>query len=179
MLVKKLNFKRFPLQLLFATFFVFLIAAGCSNGNTLKRPTSESTSTDNGKVAGTETVALPTQRIIINNIEVNVEVADNDATRSQGLSNRETLNRGNGMLFDFTNSSIKRPGFWMKDMNFNIDIIWIANGKVISITPNAAVQPANETLKVYYPPSDITHVLEVPAGWSTQNKIFAGAVVKI
>ena len=62
-----------------------------------------------------------------------VEVVDTDNARKLGLSYRPSLENNRGMLFDFTNTTDKRPSFWMKDMRFSIDIIWINNGTVVGI----------------------------------------------
>ncbi len=172
---------------------VFLAASCGNNDNNLSRPdkTSETPTnnseqlsqqptppTDNGEVAG-DVIVNPTKKIQINNIEVEVELADTDAARSQGLSDRANLDDGRGMLFDFTKEDFKKPGFWMKDMLISIDIIWIKDGKVVALTPNAPLPPEEGELPVYYPPVEISHVLEVPAGWSAKNNITAGSDVKL
>ena len=52
--------------------------------------------------------------------------------RQTGLSNRDSLPKDSGMLFLFDRPDIHL--FWMKDMNFPIDIFWISEeGKIISI----------------------------------------------
>src|SRR5690349_20381775 len=53
-----------------------------------------------------------------------VSLADTDATREQGLSGALGLGTTEGMLFLFDYPG--RPAFWMKDMLFSIDIIWIS-----------------------------------------------------
>ena len=159
---------------------LMLLSAGCgtSKPNTLERPIGEENS-DNGEVAGTETTALPTKNITVANQALTVEIADNDSSRVQGLSDRKKLDEGTGLLFDFTNTSTTKPGFWMKDMNFNIDIIWINAGKIIGIEQNVPVHANDNEMPIYYPPTNITHVLEVPAGWSTKNNILVGENVTL
>ncbi len=179
---------------------ITLFAAGCTDSNNadLSRPkqTEKENSNpvadtlnnldqqinpteENGEVAGTEITELPKKNIKVKDTEVQVEIAENDAARTQGLSDREKLDDGSGMLFDFTNTNFRKPGFWMKDMLISIDMIWINQGKIISITPSAPIPPENEDLKVYYPPSEITHVLEVPAGWSAKNNLVVGDSVQL
>ncbi len=173
---------------------VTLLAASCNtpkpndldrpgpteNQNTNQTNTTDDTSfiDDHGEVAGTQIVQLPTKTIKVNDRSVDVEVADTDDSRKLGLSGRDKLDEGKGLLFDFTNTDFKRPGFWMKDMNFSIDIIWIKDGKVIDIK-NDAPLPPDDNLPVYYPPSEVSHVLEVPAGWSAKNNITAGSTVSL
>ena len=52
-----------------------------------------------------------------------VEIADNDEERVRGLSLREPIEANRGMLFIFDVSG--NYSFWMKDMLFALDIIWI------------------------------------------------------
>jgi uncharacterized protein len=108
-----------------------------------------------------------------------VEVADTPTTRAQGLAYRNKLPDNTGMLFDFTNTKNRRPNFWMKDMKFNIDIIWINNGKIIGITKNIPAPKNDSNFPSYSPPGDITHVLEVPSGWADQNNIQINDTVKL
>ncbi|HMR54982.1 MAG TPA: DUF192 domain-containing protein [Candidatus Doudnabacteria bacterium] len=155
--------------LLFAPLFVF---AGC-NGPTFAEPQRPNVQSES--IIATE-YNTP---ITVANQNLFVEIVATDETRAQGLSGREPLTEKQGMLFDFTNTTIKRPSFWMKDMKFDIDIIWIADNKIIGITPNVPAPTPNETLPSYPPPSDITHVLEVIAGWSERNKVKVGDIVKL
>lgn len=169
------------ISLFIASFCILtLISAGCSTSkpNTLKRPIGDNTNA-NSEIAGAEITALPTKNITVANQALTVEIADNDSSRVQGLSGRQTLDEGTGLLFDFTNTPTTKPGFWMKDMNFNIDIIWINTGKIIGIEANAPVHAKDDELPVYYPPTNITHALEVPAGWSTKNNIVVGENVTL
>ena len=106
----------------------------------------------------------------INGIEIKVEIADDPNEQSQGLSGRESLATDSGMLFIFTQPIM--PGFWMKDMKFSLDLIWIdESGKIIEITKNVSPNTYPET---FLPPSPIKYVLEVNAGWAYENKIRVG-----
>jgi uncharacterized membrane protein (UPF0127 family) len=100
-----------------------------------------------------------------------VEVARTDQALEQGLSYRKNLDDGYGMLFDFTNTINRMPNFWMKDMNFGLDIIWISDKKIIGIEKNVPAQKNNYNLPTYAPPSKVDYVLEVPSGWCEKNQI--------
>ena len=116
----------------------------------------------------------------INNQKIAVEIADSDQKRTQGLSNRERLDENSGMLFIFNPKSL--ASFWMKDMKFAIDIIWIKDNLIIKIDKNVpAPSPNTSTLnpKHYSPPSEINYVLEVNAGFSDRNNIGVGDMVNI
>jgi len=91
---------------------------------------------------------------------VRVEVAETPSKREQGLSGRHELPPDMGMLFLFDSDG--KWGFWMKDMWFPIDIIWISvSGRIVYIVPHAT--PASYP-RVFVPSEDARYVLEVPAG---------------
>lgn len=112
-----------------------------------------------------------------------IEIADTPEKMAAGLSGRPSLNSNQGMLFDFKNQKVF-PQFWMKDMNFNLDLIWIADGKIVGITPNVPAPVKDQGSKIkdaavpsYSPPKPVDQVLEVNAGWSEKNNIEVGEEV--
>lgn len=105
-----------------------------------------------------------------------VEVARTPAARAQGLSGRDRLPR-DGMLFIM--DSPGRHGFWMKDMKFPIDIIWLRTGRIVDIAQ--FVQPpasSGESPEVYYPRSNVDAVLELGAGFSADHHLQISEPVK-
>ncbi|MBU4369950.1 DUF192 domain-containing protein [Patescibacteria group bacterium] len=108
--------------------------------------------------------------IKINNINLEVEVAETFKEKAQGLSGRERILDNQGMLFVF-----KTPGrypFWMKGMKFPIDIIWLDKDlKIVEI--NKEVQPESfpELLR---PSTPIQYVLEVKNGWVDEYSVKQG-----
>lgn len=104
-----------------------------------------------------------------------VTIADTKALREQGLSGTATLPRNTGMWFVFDNA--EKYGFWMKDMNYPIDIIWIDNEyRVVGIAE--AVSPASYP-QVVYPPTPVRYVLEINANETAKNNIRVGTTVSI
>jgi uncharacterized membrane protein (UPF0127 family) len=108
-----------------------------------------------------------------------VQVANTPQEMEQGLSDRVRMADNQAMLFKF--GSAQMPTFWMKDMNFALDFIWIDEGKIISITPNAPAALIDQNgnfndnnLPLYTPPSAVDEVLEVNAGWANKNHIEIG-----
>jgi uncharacterized membrane protein (UPF0127 family) len=86
-----------------------------------------------------------TTRLITPNGFITVEVVDTPEKRTQGLSGREYLSEKAGMLFVFDNTSIKNC-FWMKDMNFSIDMVWLNERReVVTVTPNVTPESYPET----------------------------------
>lgn len=104
-----------------------------------------------------------------------VEVADNALSQMRGLSGRDSLADGQGMLFVFNGKSM--PVFWMKDMNFSIDIIWISEGRVVAVSENLPPDGHRGNLPTYSPPSSIDTVLEVTAGVVLKDRIGVGDLV--
>lgn len=112
--------------------------------------------------------------LYIQDIPLSVEVVDTNSTRQLGLSNKPFLPRGEGMLFVFDTDDIH--GFWMKDMLFNIDIIWIdSNYKIVDLKINATPEsfPA-----VFKPKEESLYVLEVNAGFAEEYSIQIGDSVR-
>src|SRR3989344_8381202 len=107
------------------------------------------------------------------------EIADDANSRMRGLSDREPFEEDEGMLFIFDEPSIQ--SFWMKDMKFSIDIIWIEGGRVIAIEKNIEPEPGKSvfSLKTYSPPQPVGRALEVLAGTSDKLGIRAGDEVRI
>lgn len=99
-----------------------------------------------------------------------VDVARSQEQRILGLSGRQKLRDGEGMLFVY--ESEQELGFWMKDMEFAIDIIWINSHKRV-LGVERSVSP--ETFPyVYRPSSPAQYVLEVSAGYAQLNNINEG-----
>lgn len=112
--------------------------------------------------------------------KINVEIADTNEEKNLGLSGRDSISDDQGMLFTFGEPTTKLV-FWMKDMKFAIDVIWIRNDTVIDITRSAMPEPgiADSALTRYRPSGEADSVLELPAGWSDRNNVKIGDQVKI
>ncbi|KKS80149.1 MAG: hypothetical protein UV56_C0026G0006 [Candidatus Woesebacteria bacterium GW2011_GWC1_43_10b] len=118
------------------------------------------------------------KELTIGNVKIQIEVARTPEEKNQGLSGRQSLAEGSGMLFIFEENS--RPNFWMKDMRFAIDIIWINDGKVVQIDraiPPPELGTKDGDLELYRSNQPIDLVLEVPSGFSDKNQIEVGGVV--
>jgi uncharacterized membrane protein (UPF0127 family) len=116
----------------------------------------------------------------IGNNQIKVEVADSEEKRIKGLSNRESIEEDKGMLFIFPKGT--KATFWMKDMKFDIDIIWIADQKVVKIDKNAKAPSPNtpdNKLTLYKSEKPIDYVLEVKAGFADTKNIKVGDSVEL
>lgn len=112
----------------------------------------------------------------LKDIALTVELAQNKTQWEKGLSDRTDLGDLDGMVFLFPQYHI--PIFWMKDMHFPIDIIWLAGGTVVDITRNAPVETSDK-LPTYSPKVPVNMVFEVRAGWTAQNNISVGDTLVI
>lgn len=103
---------------------------------------------------------------------VHARIADTEASRQQGLSGTEPLAEDEAMLFVYDHPT--RPGIWMKDMNYSIDIVWLdATKKVIYI--EREVSPETYP-RIFLPQSDAQYVLELPAGFAYKHGLALGQV---
>lgn len=119
---------------------------------------------------------LPTAMVRIAGQEIKVELAKTPKAQAKGLSGRRQLAANQGMLFIFP--ALQKHSFWMKDMNFSIDIIWLDNGEVVDIAPN--LPPAvGVNPPVYYPRASVNAVLEVAAGFSQKNGLKIGDMMEL
>ena len=96
-----------------------------------------------------------------------VTIADTDTEREQGLSGTPYLPKETGKLFIFDTPGAY--GFWMKDMAYSLDIIWIDEDmRVIGISKDISPESYPE---IVYPPAPVAYVVEVNSGFSTQHDI--------
>lgn len=101
-------------------------------------------------------------------------IADTQEERTRGLSSRPSLSQEEGMLFVFEDEG--KHSFWMKDMRFPLDILWIDKEKrVVEITLN--VSPDSYPGRLI-PSVPVLYVLEVNAGWTERNGIRIGDKMK-
>jgi|GEM_PF-534362 len=118
--------------------------------------------------------------IKINSQFIIADVVKDDATRARGLGGRDSIGINEGMLFLFDNEDML--GFWMKNMKFPIDIVWIgSDDAVVGITEDIDPQiGAKESeLKMYYPPIPVKKVLEIKAGRARILRAQVGDVVRV
>jgi len=111
----------------------------------------------------------------VGEVEINVDIADTDSERARGLSGREILGSKEGMLFVFETSRV--PHFWMKDMNFTLDIIWINEElRIVGFSENVSPKSFPET---FSPSLPIKYVLEVNENFVNSNNIKKGELIQI
>lgn len=109
-----------------------------------------------------------------------VVIAESDEEKRIGLSKLTALREDAGMLFvNFDPNFI--PIFWMKEMLFPIDILWIYQDKVIGMFQNVFPEERHKEneLRAYSPPKPVNWVLEINAGQAKRKNIKVGDAVKL
>lgn len=103
------------------------------------------------------------------------ELRDDSAERIQGLSGRESLGKDTAMLFAYDN---EQDGlcFWMKDMKFDIDIIWLDSEKnIVDVKQFATAASFPEK---FCPRKAAQYVIEVNSGQAAARGFVIGSRVK-
>jgi len=104
-----------------------------------------------------------------------LEVANTPESRSKGLGGRQNLAAGKGMLFVFDTPDM--VCFWMKDMNFDIDILWF-DGRKNLIHELTDVKPTTYP-QTFCPPVNAQYVVELPAGTASAQTLKLGDTLAV
>jgi uncharacterized membrane protein (UPF0127 family) len=113
-----------------------------------------------------------TQKICIRQACYASDVVDTGALRQRGLMFRDSLPAGTGMFFVFDQEEVYP--FWMKNMKFPIDIIWIDAARRVVYVASSVPACASDPCAVYTPASKAKYVLEIPAGDAMKYGIAVG-----
>ena len=114
------------------------------------------------------------QVMVVNGKRLALEIADEPDEITQGLSDRESMPRGHGMLFVFNQADVYP--FWMNRMHFPLDIIWINDGVVVDIV-TLPPPKFGEVPRTYTPKNAADTVLELNAGEAAERGLRVGAPV--
>lgn len=107
--------------------------------------------------------------------DIFVQLADSSSERELGLSYRPEIGKEEGMLFIFDTPG--KYGFWMKDMQFPIDIVWLSqSGQVVYIEENVATSTYP---KAFTNSSSALYVLELGANVAHEVGIFLGTKIDL
>lgn len=99
-----------------------------------------------------------------------LKISNTPESRNLGLGGRKSLPHSEGMLFVFDTQAVRC--FWMKDMRFDIDIIWAdSHKKVVHVVHGATPESYP---KMYCPQSLAAYVIELNAGEAKKAGITTG-----
>jgi len=120
------------------------------------------------------------RKITIDNVMLNVEIADDSEKIQRGLMYRDMLPENQGMLFIFDEE--RKYQFWMMNMKINLDMIWLdSNGKVVYIVEDAApcIDSAHTSQCTYNPDEPAKYVLELNSGFVKKHGINENSIMHI
>jgi uncharacterized membrane protein (UPF0127 family) len=127
--------------------------------------------TSNGKSADSQQLS----ELKIGEKIIFVEVVRTEKERGEGLSERKSLAEDSGMLFVF--DQLDFYSFWMKGMNFPIDIVWLdENLKIIDFS--LSVEPKTYP-KSFLPREPALYALEINAGLVGKYGLKIGDLIQI
>lgn len=109
--------------------------------------------------------------------EVDAAVADTWLERHSGLSDHDSLDHGEGMLF--VHAYERERTYVMRDMTFAIDIVFVgSDGEITTIHHARAPEPGEDGTDLRYS-GRAKWVLEVPRGYTNETGIEVGDEVVI
>lgn len=149
-----------------------LSACGGGDGEATARLDAQTTDADDQDARAEGQPSAGAVEIRVGDRTLMVELADDDAERQRGLMGRESLTDDEGMLFLYSEESIRR--FWMKNTPLALDIAFIDRShRIVEI---ATMKPNTEELTVSSRPA--MYALEVRAGWFEDYDIRVGTLVQ-
>ncbi len=128
-----------------------------------------------------ESVEFPRGIIMIDDVPLEVQIADTEPRRVRGLMFQDQLPYDQGMIFVFD-----KPGLyslWMLNMQFPLDMIWFdEEGKIVHIEKD--VPPCKTPLEIascqsIVPEGQAVYVLEVTSGFVEQNNVTVDSILRI
>ena len=145
-----------------------IIVSSCS-------PTAQQSTADSRDATSQPPQSMP-RAVFPDGAGVDLELALTAQEISTGLSYRPSLPHDRGMLFVF--DELRYPSFWMKDMRFSLDLVYLdETGMVVHVEAN--VPPcAADPCPTYPPPDPALAVLEVNAGMAAAHGIEKGTVIQ-
>jgi uncharacterized membrane protein (UPF0127 family) len=128
-----------------------------------------------------ESVEFPRGTIKVDDVPLQVQIADTEPRRVRGLMFQDALPYDQGMIFVFEQSGLY--SLWMLNMQFPLDMIWFdEDGKVVHIEKN--IPPCKSPLEIttcqsVVPDKEAVYVLEVTSGFVEQNNITKDSILSI
>jgi uncharacterized protein len=180
--MSKTYFNEFLSYSLLAAFGFLLILVGVVIYDSNKPPTEAAVVASSDKPKPVTEQSTPWREIYpivkpmqIGSTTVSASVAESWPDRIKGLSDTPYLPENVVKLFVF--DSLGLHAIWMKDMNYEIDIIWLnEKGEIVHIVEAAAPEsyPA-----MFAPKMMAKYVIETASGFVSKNQITTASVVTL
>jgi uncharacterized membrane protein (UPF0127 family) len=108
------------------------------------------------------------QTVRLGNTTYHLETVTTEAAKQKGLGGRNSMAANSGMLFPYTAAG--QQCFWMKDMRFSLDILWLDSAhKIVKIEPNLAPKTYPQTYCAV-----AQYVIELNAGQAARAGLHVG-----
>ena len=120
-----------------------------------------------------ESVEFPRGTIMVDDLVLEVQIADTEPRRVRGLMFQEQLPYDQGMIFVFSEPGIY--SLWMLNMQFPLDMIWFdENGNIVHIEEN--IPPCKSATEIMacqsiIPSGDALYILELTSGFIKEFNI--------
>ena len=130
-----------------------------------------------GKEATSSSNGYRQAKVTVNGMVLVADISATNEQRTKGLSVKDALAENEAMLFVFDNEA--EHTFWMQNMKFPIDIIWIDADKTV-VHIEHSLQPCRSDLlcPTYKPVDDSLYVLETIGGFAEKHDIAKGTRVE-
>ena len=128
-----------------------------------------------------ESVEFPRGMVMVDDIPLEVQIADTEPRRIRGLMFQDQLPYDQGMIFVFNEPGLY--SLWMLNMQFSLDMMWFdQDGKVVHIEKD--IPPCKTVVEIsacqsIIPSAEAVYVLEVTSGFVDQNNITKDSVLSI
>ena len=120
-----------------------------------------------------ELVEFPRGTIKVDDIVLEVQIADTGPRQVRGLMFQDQLPYDQGMIFVYNEPGVY--SLWMINMQFSLDMIWFdENGSIIHIEKN--IPPCKTPIEIMacqsiVPSGDALYILEITAGFIEEFNI--------
>ncbi|MFC1711343.1 DUF192 domain-containing protein [Patescibacteria group bacterium] len=106
----------------------------------------------------------------------NIETAKTAEEKKQGLSGRQSLDQYTGIMFYYDQPKIY--SFWMKDMNFPLDFVWINENTIVDLSENIPPPTNSNNIPRASSRKPVNKVLEINAGMIKNCEINIGSEIE-
>ncbi len=106
-----------------------------------------------------------TAKFLLHDEIFTARIADTDDKRTLGLSGTSGLGKNEAMVFKMP--GLNRYSFWMKDMQYPLDILWLKGNTIVDMAPRVPPAPIgapDDQIQKYTSRLDADIVVEVVSG---------------
>jgi uncharacterized membrane protein (UPF0127 family) len=132
--------------------------------------------TQPAKVNNTESNGYKKIDVKVNGVTLVADVASSSEQRSKGLAVKDTLAENESMLFVFSKANDYQ--FWMKDMKFPIDILWLDADRYVIHIEHSLEPCDSDGCPLYKPDGKAQYVLETVAGFAEKYGVDENTIVE-